>query len=174
MRRIHARYRLDALTRQSTRADVTSGRSLRSTTDFLIHAENTTISPSPCLSEFQNTPRPKLFEDCYFIYLIRLNYRISPVRVRTSFGTPKDSQGSGPEYHHNTAHGSIFQLHLHCAHSHFSNDYIFTALLGYAVLYCCARLYCLSPETAEYLPRLHPIMQQKRALVRPVPDELIR
>ncbi|PWY85426.1 hypothetical protein BO83DRAFT_374188 [Aspergillus eucalypticola CBS 122712] len=35
-------------------------------------------------------------------------------------------------------------------------------------------LYCLSPETAEYTPRLHPIMQQKRALVRPVPDDLIR
>lgn len=109
------------------------------------------------LLSHQKHLRPKLFEDCYFIYLIRLNYRISPVRVRTSFGTPKDFQGSGPEYHLNTAHGSIIQLHLHCAHSHFSNDYIFTALLGYAVLYCCARLYCLSPETAEYIPRLHPI-----------------
>ncbi|PYH51395.1 uncharacterized protein BO96DRAFT_192774 [Aspergillus niger CBS 101883] len=104
--------------------------------------------------------------DCYFIYLIKIYCRISPVRVRTSFGTPKDSQRSGPEDHHNTAHGSIIQLHMHCAHSHFlmNAPSLLRAMLCSAVLLCyCAFLfhfsYCLSPEVAECVPRLYPIMQ---------------
>lgn len=128
MRRFHARYRLDALTRQLTRADVTSGcASTENTINFLIYVSSHLLC-------YQKHSWPEFCEDCYIIYLIRLNCRISPVRVRTSFGTPKDSQGSGPEYHHNTAHGSIFQLHLHCAHSHFLMT---TSSLPSWVMLCC-------------------------------------